>query len=381
MATKRAWLAILLMFNAGTASAQSFDKTVLAWSLPWDADWVTAVRFIGSNRIAAGNNLGQIMIWDLPEKKGGPAPNPVRRFDGHTNAITRLLTSVDGRYLISASNDRTIRLWDTQATADKKGVVTLNARAIQEAETRKKKTPKANEVVVEVQEGGRIFGSHGDWVVGLSLNADGTLMASGDEKGEIIVWDFPSGKERKRWKAKGWVYALALAPDGQTLLASERLPLVFDSGRHAGLKLWNVGTGEMKADLSKAFDKQMFSAAAFSADGKHLAIGRGGEIDGLNGKVLLLDPATGKLKKELTPGHLNGITNLIFHPGGKHLLSCGRDTTIRVWDVEQGKLVKELGQGRGGQFKDWIHDIAISPDSKWIAGADMAGFVQIYGSE
>ena len=57
------------------ADAISFDKAALAWTLTWDADWVTAVCFVGATRhVAAGNNLGQIMLWELPEKAGVPAP-------------------------------------------------------------------------------------------------------------------------------------------------------------------------------------------------------------------------------------------------------------------------------------------------------------------
>jgi hypothetical protein len=43
-----------------------------------------------------------------------------------------------------------------------------------------------------------------------------------------------------------------------------------------------------------------------------------------------------------------------------------------------GKLVKELGRPRGGQFKDWFHAIAVSPDGNWRAAADLAGKVQLW---
>src|SRR5262245_42931816 len=92
-----------------SASAQTFDKAAQVWTLPWDADWVTAVCFLSPTRVAAGNNLGQILIWDLPEKNGGAAPLPMRRLDGHTNTINRLLATSDGRWLISGSSDHTIR--------------------------------------------------------------------------------------------------------------------------------------------------------------------------------------------------------------------------------------------------------------------------------
>ena len=103
-----------------------------------------------------------------------------------------------------------------------------------------------------------------------------------------------------------------------------------------------------------------------------------GEVDGLNGKVFLVEPATGKKLRELSPGHLNGLTDLAFHPDGKHLASCGRDTLVRIWDTASGKLVKELGKGRGGQFKNWIHSVSFSADGRWLAAADMVGAVQVW---
>jgi WD40 repeat protein len=73
-----------------------------------------------------------------------------------------------------------------------------------------------------------------------------------------------------------------------------------------------------------------------------------------------------------------GATDLVFHPDGKHLLSAGRDTTVKIWSVPDGKLVKELGRPRGGQFKDWFHAVAVSPNGRRIAAADMAGQVQVW---
>jgi WD40 repeat protein len=257
------------------------------------------------------------------------------------------------------------------------GAVSLNARARSEAEARKRKVPAPVEAKVRIQKTAKVLTGHKDWVLGLSLTKDGNMLVSGDDKGEIIVWDRPAGKELRRWKLKGWAWAVAVEPQGKSLLVSERVPLVFDAGQMSGLKLWNPNTGELKADMSKEFKERM-AAAAYSPDGKYLAVARGGETDGLSGKVTLLDPATGKKIKELTPGHMYGATDLVFHPDGKHLLSAGRDTTVKIWRLEDGKLVKELGRPRGGQFKDWFHAVAVSPDGRRIAAADMAGQVQVW---
>jgi WD40 repeat protein len=363
------------------AESVHFDKAALAWTLPWDADWVTAVSFVGSSRrLAAGNNLGQVLVWDLPEKPGGHPPSPVRRLEGHTNVVTRLLSTPDGR-LLSSSFDHSIRCWDLQAAAAGTEAVVLNARTIADASSESgrragKKIPPPVEAKVEVQKACRLLDGHREWVQGLSRSRDGSLLLSGDDAGEVVLWE--AGKELRRWKVKGWCYALALAPDGNQALVSERLPLVFDSGRHADVRLWDATAGKPQGELEADFKKIYISSAAYSPDGKVLALGRGGEADGASGKVFLIDPATGKKVRELAPGHEYGVTDLAFHPDGRHLASAGRDTVVRIWDTAGGKLVKELGKPRGGQFKDWIHAVSFSADGRWLAGADMAGGVQVW---
>jgi WD40 repeat protein len=231
---------------------------------------------------------------------------------------------------------------------------------------------------VAVQPSARTLKGHKEWVHGLDLTPDGQALLSGDDGGEVIVWDRAGGKEQLRWNVKGWVYAAALSPDRKQALISERLPLVFDTGRHAGVKLWDATTGKVQRDLEADYKNMFLSAAAYSPDGKLLALGRGGEVDGLNGKVFLVDPATGKKQRELTPGHEYGVTDLAFHPDGRHLASAGRDTLVRIWDTGSGKLVKELGKPRGGQFKDWACAVTFSADGRWLAVGDMAGAVQVW---
>jgi WD40 repeat protein len=363
-------------------SAISFDKSALAWTLTWDADWVTSVCFLGpTRRLAAGNNLGQVLVWDLPDKIGAPAPNPARRLDGHTNVVSGLVCTRDGRWLISASYDHTIRYWDMQAPAPGEESLVLNARAIAEAQARKRnvaKIPTPLPATVQTQPSARTLAAHGDWINRLTLSRDEQRLVSGDDAGQVIVWDREAGKELRRWRVKGWTYALALSPDNKQAFVSERVPLVFDSGRHAGAKLWDATTGAMQRDLGTDLKGMYIAGAAYSPDGKLLALARGGEVDGTNGKVYLFDPASGKKIRELVPGHLNGATALAFHPDGKHLASAGRDTTVRIWNTADGKLVKELGKPRGGQFKDWIQGISFSGDGRWLAAADMAGAVQVW---
>jgi len=193
-----------------------------------------------------------------------------------------------------------------------------------------------------------------------------------------------------------WIVAAALSPDGGTALVSENRYKRDDFDVPSpGLKLWDVATGKEKLDILKVqfpkfnpaergygpsqawrkFVGNGLIAAAISPDGKLVAVGQGGETD--TGKVHLLDAATGKLVRDVS-GHMYGITDILFTADGKHLVSAGRDTCVRVCQVSDGKEVAVLGTPRGGQFKDWFSAVALSPDERSLAAADIAGAVYVW---
>src|SRR5262245_21152858 len=151
-------------------------KPSQAWNLTWDADWVTAVAFLGSSRrVAAVNNLGQILLWELPEKPGGDPLKPVARLDGHTNVISKLAAAPDGKTLISASYDHSIRYWDIPETLPApSATVALNERTIENLKRqRASKIPAPLEAKVGVLKSARTLDEHKEWVVGMELSRDG----------------------------------------------------------------------------------------------------------------------------------------------------------------------------------------------------------------
>lgn len=374
-----------------------------SWQLLFEGAWPMAVTFVGSSRrVAAGNREGQLFVWDLPES-AEQSPGqvwPARRLDGHSNGISRLAATPDGKLLISASLDRTVRLWDAEAAPSGAAEVVLDSQTRKsEAKRKGKKEPdEAPGISVAVHTACQVLEGHADWIEALAISPDCRRLLTGDYSAGVIAWDLIERRQIARWKGHpwNWIVAAALSPDGETALVSEYRYKRDDFDIPApAVKLFNVTNGAEKLDILKThipkldatastygaaqvwrpFVAHGLVAAAFSPDGKLVALGQGGETD--TGKVHLMDAETGKLVRTIS-GHQYGVTDLLFTADGKHLISTGRDTTVRICQVEDGKEVLKLGEPRGGQFKDWFSAIALSPDQQAIAAADIAGKVHVW---
>lgn len=44
----------------------------------------------------------------------------------------------------------------------------------------------------------------------------------------------------------------------------------------------------------------------------------------------------------LQVGHDNWVRGVMFHPGGKYLISCSDDKTLRIWDYKNKRCAKAL---------------------------------------
>lgn len=389
----------------------NFADPKLFWTLPFEGAWPMSVTFAGDDRLVAGNRDGSLFVWNLPADPPTETPDPLppegeglplwpsRQLKGHTNTVSRVLGTRDGR-VVSASFDHSVRIWSLDAPVGEKSEVILNIDQRKE-EARKKRNDEPLQrpgVEVDVQTESRVLDGHDDWVMSLGMSQDERRIISGDGNSQVLVHDLDSGKQVAAWRGYKWTWAVsaALSSDGTKALVSEYRSSRDDFDRPApALKLWDVDGQAEALDLLKVqFPKMKPSdysygsaqvwrkfvargllGAAFSPDGKLVAVGQSGETG--TGQVHVLNVQDGKLLKSIG-GHRYGVTDLVFTADSRHIISTGRDTNVRITTVADGKEVTVLGKSRGGQFKDWLSAVALSPGEKYLAAADIAGKVHVW---
>ena len=131
-------------------------------------------------------------------------------------------------------------------------------------------------------------------------------------------------------------------------------------------------TNEKKPELVvQVGHSNLVNTVVFSPDGK---IAASGSSD--NG-IKLWNVENGQLIKTLT-GHKSGVLALAFSPDGKMLASGSYDETIKLWNIESGKIIKSLIDSDNEESYGWT--VAFSPDGKMLASENHF-FIKLWNIE
>jgi WD40 repeat protein len=258
------------------------------------------------------------------------------------NAIALNSTS---QILASASDDKTISLWNLQ---------TLTAKFVLQGHTQQVKTvafhPQLENILasgsrdrtiklwdVQTPEAVQTLTSHQQGVNIVIFSGDGQLLISGSADKQIKVWDFPTAQVTAT--LKGHTLAVTALACCNLLLAS--------GSADSTVKLWNLATNELIYTLTK--HTATIRTVAFSPDGKWLATA------GDDRTIHLWDTTSWQHHSTLS-GHPWVISALAFSSNGETLISSSWDKTIKLWDVSTGQ---EIGALIG--HTDSINCLALEP--------------------
>ncbi len=284
--------------------------------------------------------IAVMMAACLPEKvarteeRGIKRQTPILSIDtgGHMAVIRDIMFTKDGNYLISASDDKTVRVWDVQ-TGD---IVRVIRGQIAEG-------PEGKIFAAALSPDNR-------WLAVGGMMA--TFTGNNHQKiGKIRLIDFRTGEVVRLLKGhENGVLGLAFSPDSTRLISGS-----FDKTA----RIWDIESGKILHILSGHTD--FVFAVAFSPEGARAVTGS--DDDTLRLWDLTTHPPFPSLLKregELT-AHEDDVVSAAFTPDGKYLLSGSWDKSIRLWDGKTGKFIKVLASQ--GSF---VENLSISPDSKLV---------------
>ncbi len=159
------------------------------------------------------------------------------------------------------------------------------------------------------------------------ISPSGRWAAAGGIDAQVHLWDLESDRKLSLEGHSGWVTALAFSADGTRLLSTDS---------QGGVRAWWVeDSGAVPLWTRKEAHAGWIRAAAASRDGRFFATA------GHDRVVRLWSAGDGAKVREL-PGHAGEIYSLEFHPDGRSLVSGDLFGKVRHWDLESGKLVREI---------------------------------------
>jgi WD40 repeat protein len=298
------------------------------------SDWVSSVAFSkdGRSLISAGVDK-TVKVWENSSREIGLAPS------GHQSRVRAVAVSPDGNWLASGSDDRTVRLWDLHTGAERHVLV-----------------------------------GHTAAVTTLAFSPDGKTLASAtsDERdGTIKFWNVATGKPAGAWEGLGMVPALSYSPDGKQVLAWVAVVPPEGQNTVTNLRLFDTATGK---PLKTYTDRdRRVNCLAMSVDCQLVALGSE------DGSVRIVSMEKGeRIWGGDLRAHAHRLSDLIFTPDKKLLLTAADDGEVKIWEVEKVKGGGRDEPLRAFKAHDGFQAFAMAPKGEWFATAGSDQTVKVW---
>ena len=353
---------------------------------------------------ASGHRYGIVQVWGIPDEKQDQGWHRIGQYlpkltlDGHKEQTFQLAFSPDGKMLITASHDGTVKGWST-TSGRQRLTCPEHSRGgwVAFSETGNVHVNRFSGSVIHQQQ----------WNVGTGLQfstrfldtspqfmdpwqinhraqlPDGTTFAL--YYGVDGTWHLWDSHTKRSWallvgQPKGerpHELRSAFAPNGKMLASrggDNLIRLWAIPNRPPSLSEHSLSSATQKIDLHFTFEgpTEYIWALGFSSDGKTLAIGSE------DATVRLWDVESGDALFTLighdraTDGYTRAFRTFAFSPDGKTLAGASREQ-LCLWDLVTGNQLSALPQ----QWPDVITTLTFSPDGRILLSGNWEGKIQL----
>ncbi|KAB8236189.1 40S ribosomal RACK1 domain-containing protein [Aspergillus alliaceus] len=267
-------------------------QLVLRGTLEGHNGWVTslATSLENPNMLLSSSRDKTLIIWNLTRDEQAYG-YPKRSLEGHSHIVSDCVISSDGAYALSASWDKSLRLWE-----------------------------------LSTGETTRTFVGHTNDVLSVSFSADNRQIVSASRDRSIKLWN-TLGDCKFTITEKGhtdWVSCVRFSPNPQN-------PVIVSAGWDKLVKVWELASCRLQTD--HIGHSGYINTVTISPDGSLCASG------GKDGTTMLWDLNESKHLYSLHAG--DEIHALVFSPN-RYWLCAATASSITIFDLEKKSKVDEL---------------------------------------
>jgi WD40 repeat protein/serine/threonine protein kinase len=359
-----AYLCRVLSTDVDHAAALSQLVTLLtyhSWMIPTlsvqHGNRVMDVEFSPDGKsIVTASQDRTARVWDA--QTGQPLTEPLR----HQGAVMSAQFSPDGKRVVTASIDNTARVWDTRTgqplteplkhegglfsarfSPDGKHIVTASGDGsahVWDTETGQPLTQSLKHV-------GPVFSAE--------FSPDGTRIVTASFDSTARVWDAQTGQPvTDPIKHGNRVNSAKFSPDGKRIVTASH---------DNTARVWNAQTGQPLTEPLKHIGPVV--SAQFSPDGKRV-------VTASSDAARVWDGQTGEQLTEPLK-HQSALNSAQFSADGRRIVTASDDNTAQVWDAQTGHPLTEPLKHR-----NHLNTAQFSPDGRSIATASNDGTARVW---
>lgn len=347
--------------------SSSWDKTAKVWEissgklllcLNGHTNIVNSAQFSPDGKyIVTASEDNTAKIWD---SKNGKLCYSLK---GHSDIVNSAQFSPDGKHIVTSSNDSTAKIWESS-----RGKICLSINGHTGVVHSAQFSPDGKYIIIASEDSiagiwesnsGKFHGfvGHSNYISSAIYSPDGEYILTIDD--DVKIWESNSRKLLRKMEGRTeCVFSAQFSPDGKNIVAMG----------HNYLKIWEIVNGK----LIDRPDGYYYFARLFIPSS---------QLE--NNKCLLM--ATWDSTKESGESHgrkilmglqkYGNICATQISPDGKYIVTVGFDSTAKIWEVGNNKILYSL-QGHKGK----VNSAQYSPNGEYIVTASSDSTAKIWES-